>query len=74
MSEGEGGGGEMAKILSGDVAPEENPFQHPAVIACDWVAFIAVSPVPLVLEEAGDNCSCCILRAHIRSSLPRPGR
>jgi len=40
---GEGGGGELQKILSGDVAPEENPFQHPAVIACDWVAFIAVS-------------------------------
>lgn len=70
MPEGEGGGGggdagEMAKILSGDVAPSENPFQNPAVIACDWVGFIAVKslgPERKLSRDHSHPSHACFLR------------
>ena len=60
--EGKGGGGddpasEMAAIIAGIVAPEDNPFQNPGVIAADWVGFISVrlSLRPVFSMPPGDR-------------------
>lgn len=75
MAEGGGEGGELQKILAGDVAPEENPFQHPAVIACDWVAFIAVSGDSImrnVTSSALPNCSWAPAQTLAQHPCPHP--